>query len=86
MVVTADIDHLVYYHEKVRTTIVPADNTCEGKIFLAFNGGLYTKVYRRMKEGLSVGNIHSPVPSDYRVLISSDAQRCSGEIDRRNVE
>ena len=34
LVVTEDIKHLlVYYHEKVRTTIVPADNTCKGKFF-----------------------------------------------------
>ena len=86
LVVTEDIEHLlVYYHEKVRTTIVPADNTCKDKFFLAFNGGLYTQVYRRMKEGLSVGNTHPPVPSDYRVLISPNARRYLSEIDRRNV-
>ena len=86
LVVTEDIEHLlVYYQEKVRKTIVPADNTCKDKFFLTFNGGLYMQVYRRMKEGLSVGNIHPPVPSDYRVLISSDARRYLGEIDRRNV-
>ena len=70
LVVTEDSKHLlVYYHEKIRTTIVPAGNTCQDKFFLAFNGGLYTQVYRRMKEGLSVDNIHPPVPSDYQVLI-----------------
>ena len=84
LVVTEDSKHLlVYYHEKIRTTIVPAGNTCQDKFFLAFNGGLYTQVYRRMKEGLSVDNIHPPVPSDYQVLISYDARRYLGEIDRK---
>ena len=41
LVVTEDIEHLAYYHEKMRTTIVPADNTCQNKFFLAFNGSLY---------------------------------------------
>ena len=47
LMVTEDIKHLlVYYHEKVHTTIVPVDNTCQDKFFLPFNGSLYTQVYR----------------------------------------
>ena len=50
-----------------------------------FNGGPYTQVYRRLCEGLSVGNLNPPVPSHYRVLVSSEARRYLTDYDRRNV-
>ena len=57
----------------------------QDKFFLTFNGGLYTQVYRKLREGLSVGNMDPPVPSKYRVLVSSDARRYLVDHDRSNV-
>jgi len=86
LVVTEEIeDMLIYYLNNVRMKIVPAEEICKDKFFLAFNGGMYTQVYRRLKEGLSVGNLHPPVPSHYRVLVLCEAQRYLSEKEQRNV-
>ena len=54
-------------------------------IFLTFNGGIYTQVYRKLQEGLSVGNMDPPVPSKYWVLVSGDARKYLVDQDRSNV-
>lgn len=83
LVVTNDIeDVLVYYY---RLKIVATEEGNKDKFFLAYNGGAYTQVYRKLKEGLSVGNIQPPLPSDYRVVVSSEARRFLGDKERRNL-
>ena len=65
LVVTTDVEEvLVYYYETIRTKLVPSENEHKDNLFLTFIGGIYTQVYRRLREGLSVGNINPPV---YRV-------------------
>ena len=86
LAVTTNIEEvLLFYHNKIRTNIVPAEEEHKDKFFLTFYGGMYTQVYRRLREGLSVGNMDPPVPSKYRVLVSSDARRYLLEHDRSNV-
>ena len=86
LVVTEEIEEvLIYYLDNVRKKIVLAEKICKDKFFLSFNGGMYTQVYRRLKEGLSVGNLHPPVPSHYRVLVLCEAQRYLPEKEQRNV-
>ena len=85
LVVTEDVEAvLLFYEEKICTKIVPEEEH-QDKFFLTFNGGMYTQVYRKLREGLSVGNIDPPVPSKYRVLVSSDARRYLVDHDRSNV-
>ena len=85
LVVTIDVEAVLFYHEKIRTNIVPSQDEHNDKFFLTFNGGLYTQVYRKLREGLSVGNMDPPVPSKYRMLVSSDAHRYLVDHDRSNV-
>ena len=66
LVVTEDVEAIMlFYEETIRTKIVPEEEHRD-KFFLTFNGGMYTQVYRKLREGLSVGNINPPVPSTYR--------------------
>ena len=75
---------LLFYYDKIRTKI-EAEDEHKDKFFVTFSGGVYTQVYRKLKDGLSVGNIVPPVPSKYRVLVSSDARRYLLENDKSNV-
>ena len=85
LVVTTEIEEvLLFYYEMIRTKLVPEPGI-EDRFFLTFNGGLYTQVYRKLREGLSVDNIEPPVPSKYRVLVSSDARRHLADNKKSNV-
>ena len=85
LVVTADIEEvLLFYYEMIRTKLVPEPGV-EDRFFLTFNGALYTQVYRKLREGLSVDNMQPPVPSKYRVLVSSDAHRHLADSQKSNV-
>lgn len=86
LVVTEDGEELLlYYLDNIRQRLNPQEDAYKDHFFLSFTGNQYTQVYRRIKEALSVNNIYPPVPSEYRVLVSSDARRYLGEVDRRSV-
>ena len=85
LAITTDIkDILMYYLKNIRSQIETND-IHKDNFFVAFNGGLYTQVYRKLKDGLSVGNLHPPPPSEYRVVISSEARRYLSDTERRTV-
>lgn len=84
VITTATEEVLLYYHEKIRIKLLPSEEH-KDKFFLTFNSGIYTQVYRKLREGLSIGKIHPPVPSKYRVLVSSEARRYLVDHDRSNV-
>ena len=86
LAVTTDVEEvLIYYYEHIRVKIEPAEDGHRDNFFLTYNGGVYTQVYRKIKESLSVGKIQPPPPSEYRIVISSDSRRYLPEIERRNV-
>ena len=66
LAITTDIeDILMYYLKNIRSQIETND-IHKDNFFVAFNGGLYTQVYRKLKDGLSVGNLHPPPPANCR--------------------
>ena len=86
LAVTTDVEEvLIYYYELICVKIEPAEDGHRDNLFLTYNGGVYTQIYRKIKESLSVGKIQPPPPNEYRIVISSIAQRLLQEIERRNV-
>ena len=86
LVVTTDIEAvLLYYYKKIHIKIVPSQDKHTDKFFLTINGSMYTQACRKLQDGLSVGNMHLPVPSKYCVLVSCEAHRYLVDYDRSNV-
>ncbi|XP_065906802.1 uncharacterized protein [Dysidea avara] len=86
LVVTRDIEQLlVDYYNKVRRKIRTFNFSNSNRFFLTTNGSLYTQVYRRIKEALSVGRLKPPRPKDYRILVATDAARELNDADLRRV-
>ena len=86
LVVTRDIEQpLVEYYTIIRRRIKPRTFTNTNRFFLTNNGSLYTQVYRRIDEALSVGNIKPPRPKDHRVVVTTDAARELNDTDLRRV-
>ena len=86
LVVTCDTEQLlVDYYNKVWQKIRTFDFSNSNRFFLTTNGSLYTQVYRRMKEALSVGRLKPPRPKDYRILVATDAARELNDADLRRV-
>ena len=86
LVVTRDIEQLlVEYYDKVRRKIRALEFSNSNRFFLTTNGSLYTQVYRRIKEALSVGRLKPPRPKDYRIVVATDAARELNDADLRRV-
>jgi len=86
LVVTSDHEHLlVEYYKNVRQKIRALDFSHSNRFFLTTNGSLYTQVYRRIKDALSVGQLKPPRPKDYRILVATDAARELNDTDLRRV-
>jgi len=86
LVVTRDIEKLlVDYYNKVRQKIRAYNFSHSNRFFLTINGSLYTQVYRRIKDTLSVGRLKPPRPKDYRILVATDAARQLNDADLRRV-
>jgi len=86
LVVTRDHEQLlVEYYKKVRQKIRASDFSHSNRFFLTTNGSLYTQVYRRIRDALSVGRLKPPRPKDYRVLVATDAARELNNADLRRV-
>ena len=76
LVITEDVeDMLQYYHDNIRTQIVPAEEINKNYFFLKHSGKMYTQVYRHIKEALGSDNMMPPVSGLYSILVSSDARR-----------
>ena len=63
-----DIEEVILFYHDNQDQHCSCRGGTEGQVFLTFNGGMYTQVYRKLQEGLSVGNMDPPVPSKYRVM------------------
>ena len=86
LVVTRDIEQiLVEYYNHVRKQIRAIEFTNSNRFFLTTNGSLYTQVYRRIKEALSIGRLKPPRPKEYRILVATDAARELDDADLRRV-
>lgn len=86
LVVTRDIEQLlVEYYNNVRLKIRANEFTNSNRFFLTTNGCLYTQVYRRINEALSIGSLKPPRPKDYRILVATDAARELDDTDLRRV-
>lgn len=86
LVVTRDVEQLlVEYYHKIRKKIKPKQFKNTNRFFLTYNGLLYTQVYRRIKEALSVGKLTPPRPKDYRIVAATDAARELNDVDLRRV-
>jgi len=86
LVVTRNIEKLlVDYYNTVRRKIRALNFSHSNRFFLTTTGSLYTQVYRRMRDALSVGRLKPPRPKDYRVLVATDAARELNDADLRRV-
>lgn len=86
LVVTRDIEHkLIEYYTIIRKRIRPRILTHANRFFLTNNGLLYTQVYRKICQALSVGKLKPPRPKDYRVVVTTDAARELNDTDLRRV-
>ena len=76
LVVTRDIEQLMLeYYNTVRLKIRANEFMYSNRFFLTVSGSLYTQVYRKVKEALSIGNLKPPRPKDYRIMVATDAPR-----------
>jgi len=86
LVVTRDIEQLLLeYYNSVRLKIRANEFVHSNRFFLTISGSLYTQVYRRIREALSVENLQPPRPKDYRILVATDAARELDDADLRRV-
>jgi len=86
LVVTRDHEQLlVEYYKNVRQKIRALEFSHSNRFFLTTNGSLYTQVYRRIRDALSVERLKPPRPNDYRVLVATDAARELNDTDLRRV-
>ena len=76
---------LVEYYNNVRMKIRANEFINSNRFFLTTNGCLYTQVYRRIKEALSIGSLKPPRPKDYRVMVATDAARELDDAELRRV-
>ena len=86
LVVTRDIEQLMLeYYNTVRLKIRANEFMHSNRFFLTVSGSLYTQVYRKIKEALSIGNLKPPRPKDYRIMVATDAARELDDADLRRV-
>ena len=86
LVVTRELEQtLLEYYKNVRLKVKAEEFTKSNRFFLTTNGCLYTQVYRRINEALSIGKLRPPRPKDYRILIATDAARELDDADLRRV-
>lgn len=86
LVITHDIEKMmVEYYSTIRRKIKPRAFIHANRFFLTSRGGLYTQVYRRINESLSVGKLKPPRPKDYRIVVATDAARELNDADLRRV-
>ena len=86
LVVTRDIEHkLIEYYTMIRKKIRPRILAHANRFFLTHDGSLYTQVYRKITQALSVGKLKPPRPKDYRVVVETDAARELNDTDLRRV-
>ena len=86
LVVTRNVEQiLVEYFKNVRQKIRANEFSNSNRFFLTTGGSLYTQVYRRIRDALSVGRLKPPRPKDYRVVVATDAARELNDADLRRV-
>ena len=86
LVVTRDIDSMLSeYYTVIRKRIKPKMFIHSNRFFLTSTGSLYTQVYRRISEALSIGKLKPPLPKEYRVVVATDAARELNDADLRRV-
>ena len=55
------------------------------RFYLTYHGLLYTQVYRKINNTLSVGKLKLPRLKDYRIVVATDAARELNDADLRQV-
>ena len=73
------------YYSNIRKRIRPKQFSHTNRFFLTSTGSLYTQVYRRITEALSVGKLKPPKPKEYRIVVATDAARELNDKDLRRV-
>ena len=86
LVITCDVEKmLLEYYTTIPKKIKARVFSHANRFFLTSNGSIYSQVYRRIKETLSIGNLKPPRPKDYRVVVATDAARELNDADLRRV-
>ena len=73
LVINKTAENLLHkYCKFVRSKIYPSEG-CEQLLFLTTTGKRYTQVYRKIKEQMQKHDINVPTPSEYRIVVSTEA-------------
>ena len=83
LVIDKTTDHLLEkYHKLVREKIESSEG-CQHLMFLTTTGKRYTQVYQKIKQQIQRYNIDFPTPSEYRIVVSTEASEMLPEQDYR---
>jgi len=86
LVVTRNIEALLTdYYANIRKRIQPKKFFHTNRFFLTSTGALYTQVYRRITEALSVGKLKPPRPNEHRIVQTTEAARQLNDTDLSRV-
>ena len=86
LVITRELDSMLNdYYSTIRKRIKPKSLAHTNRFFLTSTGSLYSQVYRRISEALSIEKLKPPKPKEYRIVVATDAARELNDTELRRV-